>query len=233
MDCWGVEFVLLDEDSEGNVVEREYIGAWVISDNGYRRWSITMPPMKVTLNQPEIRWSEWVESMRKDVECTFGILKGRWRVLKAGVRLHGTEAVDKIWSTCCALHNWLLEVDGLDEQWENGHTQSDWLSEMGDHNPSDQATSFALQRLASPSQFRSYDSSSMGIGNDRHVLNNNDTEEDEPLNSILDDDDDHSGVREVRKLPQEYFRRKLIKHFDIKWKRNSIIWPGCCTHSQS
>jgi len=25
--------------------------------------------------------------MRKDVECTFGILKGMWQILKAGVRI--------------------------------------------------------------------------------------------------------------------------------------------------
>jgi len=25
----------------------------------------------------EMRWSKWLESMRKDVECAFGILKGR------------------------------------------------------------------------------------------------------------------------------------------------------------
>ena len=37
----------------------------------------------------EIRWSKWLESMRKDVECTFGIMKGRWRILSGlpGVRL--------------------------------------------------------------------------------------------------------------------------------------------------
>jgi hypothetical protein len=29
------------------------------------------------------------ESLRRDVECCFGILKGRWRILKVGVRLHG------------------------------------------------------------------------------------------------------------------------------------------------
>lgn len=28
------------------------------------------------------RWSKCVESIRKDVECTFGILKGRFRILK-------------------------------------------------------------------------------------------------------------------------------------------------------
>jgi hypothetical protein len=43
----------------------------------------------------EIRWSKWLESMRKDVECTFGILKGRWRILKSGIRIEGVDAVDK------------------------------------------------------------------------------------------------------------------------------------------
>ena len=47
----------------------------------------------------ELRWSKWIESMRKDVECVFGILKGRFRVLKTGIRLHGIKAADKIWLT--------------------------------------------------------------------------------------------------------------------------------------
>jgi len=34
--------------------------------------------------------------MRKDVECTFGILKGHFRFLKFGVSLHGIEATDKL-----------------------------------------------------------------------------------------------------------------------------------------
>ena len=45
----------------------------------------------------EIRWSKWLESMRKDIECTFGILKGRWRILKAGVRIRGVDGVDDVW----------------------------------------------------------------------------------------------------------------------------------------
>jgi hypothetical protein len=95
-------------------------GAYVIVDNGYLNWSTTVPPMKDSSYRSEIRFSQWLESLRKDVECTFGILKGRWRILKTGIRLHNTAAADKIWLTCCALHNMLLDVDGLNEGWETG-----------------------------------------------------------------------------------------------------------------
>ena len=55
-----------------------------------------------------------MESMWKDMECMFGILKGQWQILKCGVHLHSTEATNKVWKTCCALHNMLLEVNDLD-----------------------------------------------------------------------------------------------------------------------
>ena len=80
----------------------------MLVDNGYLNWGTTIPPMKNTIYQDASRWSEWLESMRKDVECTFGILKGRWRILKSGIRLHGVDVADNIWMTCCALHNLLL-----------------------------------------------------------------------------------------------------------------------------
>lgn len=38
--------------------------------------------------------------------------------------------------TCCALHNWLLDIDGLDANWENG-VRSDWEGEMGEHDACD------------------------------------------------------------------------------------------------
>jgi hypothetical protein len=42
-------------------------------------WLCTVPPFGVFNNIDEIRWSKWLESMRKDVECTFGILKLKGR----------------------------------------------------------------------------------------------------------------------------------------------------------
>ena len=69
--------------------------------------------------------SEWLESLRKDVECTFGILKGCWRILKSGIRIYGVTEPDKVWLTCCAFHKMFLDIDGLDLQWQNG-VLSDW-----------------------------------------------------------------------------------------------------------
>ena len=67
---------MFEHDAAGNIVECNYEGVWQIVDNGYLAWPTTIPPFKNTVNIREIRWSQWVESMQKDVECTFGILKG-------------------------------------------------------------------------------------------------------------------------------------------------------------
>jgi hypothetical protein len=96
---------------------------------------------RLSADRKEIRWSEWLESLQKDVECTFGILKVCWRILKMGVWLHSVEAADKIWKTCCAFHNMLLEIDGLDSEWE---------VELGMHDEADAMNhidNFALQCL--------------------------------------------------------------------------------------
>jgi hypothetical protein len=68
--------------------------------------------------------------MCKDVECAFGILKGRFHILKTGIHMHGVEACDKIWQTCCALHNMPLDIDGLEQGWEDG-VPSSWEGKLG------------------------------------------------------------------------------------------------------
>jgi hypothetical protein len=188
-----------------------------------------MPPLKHSTNRREIRWSEWIESMRKDVECTFGILKGRFRILKSGIRLQGTINADKIWCTCCALHNWLLEVDGLDVRWERG-VPSHWQGEDGQHRDDEDgmasmasqdgiASHFALRRLHRPAESR--DMSSMGRGADYEP----DIVAANPQLELQPPTENHDKVRLVRKLPFEYFRTRLIEHFDILWTQHKVVWP--------
>ena len=67
------------------------------------------------------------------MECTFGILKGMWQILKSGIRINGVDAVDNDWFTCCALHNWLLEIDGLNADLSGvSMPVSDWEGNLGD-----------------------------------------------------------------------------------------------------
>jgi len=221
-------FKLYDYDSDGNIVKIKYKGGWLLVDNGYLTWSVTVPPISRTTLRKEIRWSAQVESIRKDVECAFGILKGRWRILKAGVRIHGVIDADKIFKTCVALHNWLLEVDGLAEEWGEG-LPSDWEGDLGDHEAEDVEripVPNAIRRLNNPAAVRAYDTSGMGAGDDRQ--NDDDTPDLNLLFSVVANvqrETSMDGSIVVHKLSREAFRKKLITHFDIAFQRREIQWP--------
>ncbi len=90
------KFNLVSYDGNKNIVQTTYTGVYVILDNGYLLWYCTVPPFSMTNKINKMRWSKWIELMRKDIECTFLILKGRWRILKSGVRISGVENVNKV-----------------------------------------------------------------------------------------------------------------------------------------
>jgi hypothetical protein len=144
------EFKLLEINKDKEEVEVTYKGVWFIVDNGYLDWSCTVPPMKNPISYEEIRFSEWLESVRKDVECTFGSLKKRFAILKYGVRSGSIEQCDKVWQTCCALHNLLLFHDELDKGWESGkkiypsEEDDDKYDELQEDDENDNDIQFAL-----------------------------------------------------------------------------------------
>ena len=91
------EFTLLEKMEDGTIIRVTYRGVWILVDNGYHEWSITIPPFKYVGERKELRWSQWMESMRKDVECTFGILKKRWSILSKGIHAKSVGDADKVW----------------------------------------------------------------------------------------------------------------------------------------
>ncbi len=64
-----------------------------------------------------------------------------------GIRLHNTAAADDTMLMCCALHNLLLDVDGLSNGWRNG-IPSHWESTDGQFDVRDEPV--AIQRLINP-----------------------------------------------------------------------------------
>ncbi|CAN0370454.1 unnamed protein product, partial [Ectocarpus fasciculatus] len=102
-------------------------GCYLLVDNGYHKWQILMEPTKYPLSENDLLFSKRLESVRKDVECFFGILKGRFRILKLAMAYHEQERIDNVFFTCCILHNMLHTFDGMDELVENTH----WVSSAG------------------------------------------------------------------------------------------------------
>ena len=72
-------------DSE--IISVKYLGLWQMVDSGYIRIPTAIPPSKNAVTCEELRSSQWLEYMHKDVECAFGIMKTRWRILKTAIRL--------------------------------------------------------------------------------------------------------------------------------------------------
>ncbi len=48
--------------------------------------------------------------MRKDVECTFGIMKKQWCILHNGFHYRDIKKRKKFFVTCCCLHNFLIDM---------------------------------------------------------------------------------------------------------------------------
>ena len=185
----------------------------------------------------EIRWSKWVELKRKDVECAFGILKGWWHILKTGIRVQGIEVVDKVWLTCCALHNWLLQIDGLDVDWDMTSlpAQSEWEGELGEMDCEGLSPNLLLLATSHELPPRNYDTSGIGPGNDvvseeRHPVHL----DRERFHSVLATTN-NTEARKVSDLGLGYFRSRLVEHFDILFKQNKIKWPVSrgCHHNPS
>ena len=96
----------------------EHKGLYFICDGGYHKWKCLQCPMKHTTNPAAAHFSTNLESVRKDVEDLFGILKMRFRILKHAVELHNQDQIDNVFFTCCILHNILHHYDGFDTRWE-------------------------------------------------------------------------------------------------------------------
>ena len=197
-----LEFELL-ERCEGNLIKkRKYRGGWVLCDNGYLPWSVTMPPSKYSHSIAEIRWSQWLESMRKDVECTFGILKKRFTILDKGIDIKNLEEADQVVLTCCSLHNLLLKIDERDGAWEDGVAMNN------------SSTNFALNRLNS-------------ANNSDEVTSDDDADEESSDDNQMISDYEYASesVTVVRQMHQSIFKSKLVEHFDILFHQNKIVWP--------
>ena len=99
-------------DAEGDL--KNVQGGYCICDNGYLKWPTMMAPSKIAVDVQDYNWSEMLESLRKDIECLFGMMKQEFAILKYGSRFSSLELMDDIFLTCCAIHNQRKVIAGTD-----------------------------------------------------------------------------------------------------------------------
>jgi hypothetical protein len=152
------------------------------------------------------------------------------------------DAVDSVWFTCCALHNWLLEIEGLTEEWVGGvcKVMSEWEGDLGclDYEgvPVEVPNALTLTCLSANLDPRNFDSSGLGPESDvmteNHSLMRSEVVEKSDAASCIDDRAIMMGitnvvdcVQSVRYLSLNVFRRLLVNHFAILFSQNKIVWP--------
>lgn len=101
-----IKVLLFTED--GTLIEHED-ALYLICDGGYHKWKCMQPPTNFPKDTQEARYSAWVAKLRKDVECSFGILKKRFRCLKLPLFFKDIKDIEYVFVTCCILHNLLLD----------------------------------------------------------------------------------------------------------------------------
>lgn len=103
--------------------EQVHKGLYAIVDGGYPKWYVLISPMKHTTEPDALLWTERLESVRKNVECCFGILKRRFKILGVPFHCRSPDFIDSVFRACCALHNMLLRHDKLHTI---GRLPTDW-----------------------------------------------------------------------------------------------------------
>ena len=81
----------LEQDGGGSA---EVQGAWVLCDTGYHKWRETICGFKRTTEPKRRSFAQRCESVRKDVERTFGIIKKRHMLVDFPVRFRDIREVE-------------------------------------------------------------------------------------------------------------------------------------------
>lgn len=183
-------------DDKGRTVS--VTGVYLICDGGYMNDCFLIDPYPFRSSRSIIYWSEWLESLRKDVECLFGILKSRWRILRNPVVFHKLVDIENIMYCCCILHNLLISADGIDTAWEDDVA---WDNLEPDDDV-DEDAAVDVQVVAEAMD------ANVVIGS--------------PLPDVVD------AISEVNSLCMRFYDRKkriLVTHFLQWYNKGLLCWP--------
>ena len=84
---------------------------YLIYDGGFLKVGCLMDQIHERFTLEEVLWSEYCESIRKDVEGFFGILKIRFLFLSHKIEYGIFQLIQNAFKSACILHNMILAYD--------------------------------------------------------------------------------------------------------------------------
>lgn len=208
-----VEYKLVDEDG----IPRACKGGYLIVDGGYQEASWLMPPFSSGCSISEKRWSEWLESVRKDIECTFGILKVRFRLFLHALLFHKFEDINNAWKAAIILHNMLITYDGRDlAEWEKNLNWS-YIDPNFDTLQEEEMDANYMQEMDDYFEAQSSRAIRLEAGARRNMTRRLEmTVDTTPFGFTFDS----------RNVFHQYEKRKqLVRHFNFNFKLGLVKWP--------
>ncbi|XP_071714395.1 uncharacterized protein [Rutidosis leptorrhynchoides] len=110
------ELDLLEDLLDGQALEVRYTidghkftKRYYLVDDIYSEWATLVKLFKCPFEPKNVKFKRFQEAARKDVERAFGVLQGRWAILKHPARLFSINKIRRIIYTCVILHNMITE----------------------------------------------------------------------------------------------------------------------------
>ena len=103
-------------------------GIYLIVDGGYLKWEVLQCGLKHSSEPGYSEWRKRMESVRKDIECYFGRLKQRFKVLKIPNNFRKKKEIDDMMFTLVALQNMILQFDVEMQEFQSWDVQLKWQS---------------------------------------------------------------------------------------------------------
>ena len=87
----------------------EYHLAYYLTDGIYPKWATFIQSIPIPQGPKASLFALYQESVRKDVECAFGVLQSRFAIVKNPALIWDKVKIGKIMRACIILHNMIVE----------------------------------------------------------------------------------------------------------------------------
>ncbi|GKA86141.1 ALP1-like protein isoform X1 [Tanacetum coccineum] len=91
-----------------------YRKGYYLVDGIYPKWSTFVKTFSVTRDAKTFKFKTVQEAARKDIERAFGVLQGRWGIIRQPARAMQINNLKRIMYCCIILHNMILENEGFE-----------------------------------------------------------------------------------------------------------------------